>query len=209
MSLPLYVQKRTIARVGLFLSISIFGFLLFRDIYLLFFDKYLLQNDYICVTIQKKKGIDMQKFLLYFTQTLLYITLLVIIALTVCLPWVFNYYLKWSFDGINGLANNRIFLMAFLYMLGISGVWLIFELLSIMRTVQSDPFVTRNVKSLRRISIIGMFTAILFFIKCIIFFTPFTLICGIVLFFCSLFALVLLQVIRQAIIYKQEIDLTI
>lgn len=151
----------------------------------------------------------MSKGLIRFTQILLYLGLIAVIALTIGLPWVLNFYFKWTMDSMNQLSWYRTFVIVFLYLLGIGGTWLVIELIRILKTVTMNPFIARNAASLRRIAFIALILAILFFIKCFLFFTPFTFLCGAILFICSLLSFVLTNVFRQALLYKQEIDLTI
>lgn len=151
----------------------------------------------------------MSKGLIRFTQILLYVGLIVIIALTIGLPWILKFYFRWTMDSMNQASWYRQFVLIFLYLLGIGGLWLNIELIRILKTVTMDPFIARNTTSLKRIAIVALTLSALFFVKCFLFFTPFTFLCGAILFTCSLLAFVLTNVFRQALLYKQEIDLTI
>ena len=151
----------------------------------------------------------MQNHLTRFTQVLLYSTFIFFCLLFIGLPWILKYYFHWSMNGYVASSHYRRFVIAFLYVLGIGGIWMVGELIRIMHTVPSNPFVAKNVSSIRRIGCISLGLALLFVIKCILFFTPFTFICGVVLFICGLLSLVLTQVFSQALRFKQENDLTI
>lgn len=97
----------------------------------------------------------------------------------------------------------------FLVLAGLLALWVLFELIFVMRTVTGDPFVERNVKAFLRMGIAAEAAGALFLAKCFVFFTPMTAVCGIVMLLAGLFALVLAGVFRKAVAYKRENELTI
>ena len=100
--------------------------------------------------------------------------------------------------------------LIFMYIGALLALWLLAEFLLIMRTVQrGQPFVLRNVRSLLHIAICcGICAADMLFM---VFVTPsVTLgICAGILAFGMLCAIVLAHVFRQAVLFKEENDLTI
>lgn len=151
----------------------------------------------------------MRKYLSRITLALLAISFATVLVVMIGLPWFLDSYLHWTFDQYMDSKLYRIFLIFFLYFNALGGLVLLANLMMIMKSVDFDPFIPNNVKALRRLGFIAFLMAISFFVKCILYFTPFTFICGLILLLCSLFALVLAQVFAQAVIFKLENDLTI
>ncbi len=109
------------------------------------------------------------------------------------------------YEGSADLARFYGFLVA----VGCLALWILFELLLVLRTVPGDPFVERNVKAFVRMGLVAEAAGILFAVQCALFFTPMMAVCGVVMVLSGLFALVLSQVFRRAVEFKQENDLTI
>ena len=98
----------------------------------------------------------------------------------------------------------RVFLTA-----GVFALWILFELLLVMRTVSTDPFVQRNVHAFVRMGIAAELAGAMFAVRCAAYFTLMTAVCAIVMLLAGLFALVLAGVFRRAVAFKLENDLTI
>ena len=97
----------------------------------------------------------------------------------------------------------------FLAAMGCLALWILVELAGVLRTVETDPFVEGNVRALFRMGLGAQLAGVAFFIKCFFLFTFMTAVCALVMVLSGLFALVLSQVFRRAVEYKQENDLTI
>ncbi len=104
---------------------------------------------------------------------------------------------------------NPVALRVFLTVAAAFALWILFELLLVMRTVFSDPFVERNVRAFVRMGIAAEVAGAMFAVRCIAYFTPMTAVCAIVMLLAGLFALVLAGVFRRAVAFKRENDLTI
>ncbi len=104
---------------------------------------------------------------------------------------------------------NPAALRAFLTAAAALALWVLFELLLVMRTVPRDPFVERNVRAFVRMGAAAEAAGAMFAVRCAAYFTPMTAACAIVMLLAGLFALVLAGVFRRAVAYKQENDLTI
>jgi len=139
----------------------------------------------------------------------LYAMLIIIIGLIITLPWALNLYIDVFEADIYYSGNARIFIMIFLIVVGVFVTWIVGELIFMMKTIEEDPFVERNAEAFRRMGNVAMILAILFFLKCFSYFTLLTCMCGIMLAICSLVAFTLRHIFRQAVIYKNENDLTI
>ena len=108
--------------------------------------------------------------------------------------------------------------MTFLTAMGAMALWILAELIGVLRSVDTEPvlrsvdtepFVERNVRAFFRMGLAAELAGVAFFIKSGFLFTFMTAVCGLVMVLSGLFALVLAQVFRRAVEYKQENDLTI
>lgn len=87
---------------------------------------------------------------------------------------------------------------------------ILWELRNIFRTVVlEDPFVMKNVQSLKRMGICSFIISACMAVRLLIVITPAALVLVAVFLIAGLFSLVLSQVFDQAVTYKLENDLTI
>ncbi|WRS26910.1 DUF2975 domain-containing protein [Oscillospiraceae bacterium MB08-C2-2] len=129
--------------------------------------------------------------------------------LVVTLPFLLDTYLLILYDAYSVQPGYRTFILSFLMVVGVLALWMLAEMLGMLRTIPADPFIAKNVRTLRRIGIVAILTAALFFGKCLYYFTILTLGCGVILLVGGLFAFTLSDLFNQAVIFKQENDLTI
>ncbi len=113
------------------------------------------------------------------------------------------------FSEYYGAGEELALFYAFLVVAGLIALWILFELLFVMQTLASDPFVERNVRAFYRMGAGAEAAGLLFLAKCFVFFTPMTAVCAVVMLLCGLFALTLAGVFRKAVLYKRENELTI
>jgi len=144
---------------------------------------------------------------------LLKIALYAVLALgimgIVTLPWLLPEY-TWYFYGIRDLTPEyRIFIMLFLLVTAVLGLWIIVEMIRMLDSIPQGPFIRANVRALSRLGSILFVLATIFFAKCFIYVTLLTLGGGCLFTIAGLFALTLANLIRQAVIFKEENDLTI
>jgi len=142
-------------------------------------------------------------------RIILYIVFVEGIALTVTMPFMIDTYMRILYDAYELREGYKIFITVFLMLVGILGLFIVLELIIMLRTMLKNPFVKRNVKSLNIIGITAFITAILFFVKCFLYVTFLTLIFGICLVIFGLFAFTLANLFNKAVEYKEENDLTI
>lgn len=123
------------------------------------------------------------------------------------LPFV----LKWYIGLLNGNTTELYaFLLPFLYVTGILAAIIVFELRKIFITLnRMDPFRMDNVKSFRTIAICCFIIAAAYVVKIFMFNSFLTIILFMVFVIGGFMLLVLSEVFRQAVIVKQENDLTI
>jgi len=142
-------------------------------------------------------------------RIILYIIFAAGVIITVTLPFMIGTYMRVLYDAYEIREGYKIFITVFLMVVGTLGLFIIFELIIMMRTMLKNPFVKRNVKSLNIIGITAFITAALFFMKCFLYVTFLTLAFGICLIILGLFALTLANLFNKAVEYKEENDLTI
>lgn len=105
--------------------------------------------------------------------------------------------------------SRSVSVMAFLTAMGGMALWILIELIGVLRSVDTDPFIERNVHAFYRMGLAAELAGISFFIKSAFIFSFMTAVCGLVMVLSGLFALVLAQVFSRAVAYKRENDLTI
>lgn len=142
-------------------------------------------------------------------RIILYIIFAVGIVLTVTMPFMIDTYMQILYDAYVVHEGYKNFITVFLMLVGTLGLFIILELIIMLRTMLKNPFVRRNVKSLNIIGITAFIIAILFFVKCFLYVTPLTLLVGICLVILGLFAFTLANLFKKAVEYKEENDLTI
>jgi len=87
--------------------------------------------------------------------------------------------------------------------------YIAFELMRMMRTLDGDPFVVRNVRALRRMGLVALGIALMGLSTLLLHPVPLAVIAALPVAMCGLFSLVLANVFEQAVAYKQENDLTV
>lgn len=142
-------------------------------------------------------------------KALLYIIFIAGTMAVLTLPWMLEQYTGAFYDAYYLEPGYKIFITAFMMIVGSLGLWIVGELIVMLRTISSGPFIERNYKALKRMGVASMLTAFLFFAKCLQYVTILTLVCGVLLLVCGLVAFTLCDLFRQAVRYKEENDLTI
>ena len=131
------------------------------------------------------------------------------LLLTLSVPFRLTPYMRFTRDMYASVAEYNSFILVFLLAVGGLGLWIIAELIMMVRTTHTDPFVLRNAKALRRIGYVAMGIAVLFFMKYAFYPTLLTALCGGMLTLLSLFALALAQLFWRAALLIEDSDLTI
>ena len=98
-------------------------------------------------------------------------------------------------------------IIASLCLLG--GEYIAFTLFCMMNTLNSDPFVERNVRALRRMGIVALVIALMGLGTLLLHPVPLAVIAALPVAMCGLFSVVLSRVFAEAVAYKQENDLTV
>jgi hypothetical protein len=127
------------------------------------------------------------------------------IAIFLTLPWCLGI----AFDLIKN-DENYFFLLAFFYFTGIFALSLVHEIRKIFKNINKrNPFIIDNVKSLKSMALASFIIAIAYVVKVIFFPSILTIIMTMVFVIAGLFLLILSEVFHQAVIVKEENDLTI
>lgn len=142
-------------------------------------------------------------------KIMLYVIFAVGVLITTTLPFMIDTYMRVLYDSYALRDGYRIFIIIFLMVVGTLGLFIIFELIAMLRTIAKDPFVKCNVRSLNKIGAVAFTTAALFFLKCLFYTTILTLGFGVCLVICGMFAFTLANLFDRAVEYKEENDLTI
>jgi len=188
--------------------------ILYNNNYLLLFDNILLTFDFSYVMLQNNLTLEV----VFMRETLasrilrytLYGVFFLAVLLTVTLPFMLDFYFDILYDAYYSLRPNyRTFIMPFLMFVGASGAWIVFEMIRMLHSISTSPFVARNVRALKRVGIILFILAAAFFGKCFIYNTFLTMVGAVIFFIACLFAFTLASLFKQAVAFREENDLTI
>ena len=129
------------------------------------------------------------------------------IAIILALPFL----LKWYMDMFRGSISEKYwFLLPFLYVNGVLALEILHELRRIFLTLNKrDPFLMQNVKSLKNMALSAFAISALYVVKIIFFNSFLTIILAMAFIIAGFFGIILAEVFRQAVIVKEENDLTI
>lgn len=129
------------------------------------------------------------------------------IVVFVFLPYILKQFLIL----LSGMTGERYwFLLPFLYITGFPALIAVNEMRKIFRTLnRKNPFMMDNVKSLKRIAAASFIISASYIIKTIFFNSIMTVIIAMVFIIAGLFTIILAEVFRQAVVVKEENDLTI
>jgi hypothetical protein len=149
-----------------------------------------------------------KKSLSFYMKLLLIVIMAITAAVVAALPWVVEMYLKIDYGIYNSQA--RTVLLIVLYPCGICAFFVENELRRIFKTLEDmNPFIEANVKSLNRMGFLMVVVFAMFIVKIALLNTIMTMISAFAFIILAIFCFVLADVFRQAVIYKQENDLTI
>ncbi len=130
------------------------------------------------------------------------------IVIMLSLPWSLPWLMKLFYE--NSTGGLYTFFMIILYILGLSTLVILNELRIIFLSLEkSDPFVHRNVVALKRISALCAVNCLVFLVKIFVANSLMTVIALFVFFIAMLFSLILGEVFKRAVEYKEDNDLTI
>jgi hypothetical protein len=130
------------------------------------------------------------------------------IIIMVSLPWTLSWLMKIFYEG--SVSNLYTFFIIILYVLGLSTLAILNELRIIFNSLEkTDPFTYRNVAALKRITVLCVVNCVVFLVKVFVANSLMTMVALFVFFVAMLFSLILSEVFKKAVEYKEDNDLTI
>ena len=107
-------------------------------------------------------------------------------------------------------SENYDFLLGFLFITGILALVVVNEIRRLLRNINMrNPFIRDNVKSLNRIAVSCLLIAACYVVKIVFYNSFLTIIITMVFIITGFFSIILAEVFQQAVIVKEENDLTI
>ena len=129
------------------------------------------------------------------------------IGILLSLPIVLKWYIGLMYTRT---SENYYFLLGFLFATGIFALVVVQEIRKLLKNLNKrNPFIMDNVKSLNRIAVSCLIIAACYVIKIIFYNSFLTIIITMVFIIAAFFSIILAEVFRQAVIVKEENDLTI
>ena len=129
------------------------------------------------------------------------------IGLLLSLPIALKWYLGLMYTRT---SENYYFLLGFLFITGILALVVVNEIRRLLKNLNKrNPFIIDNVKSLNRIAVSCLTIATCYVVKIIFYNSFLTIIVTMVFIITGFFSIILAEVFRQAVIVKEENDLTI
>jgi hypothetical protein len=126
-----------------------------------------------------------------------------LLVLPILLDWYTEYY------NINISDFRRLYLII-LYSSGLPALVIVYKFIKLFDTLKNNnPFVMENVKILKNLSIYTTIISIEYIIAVFVFRTVFTAVIPIIFVVATLALFILSELFKQAVIYKEENDLTI
>lgn len=109
-----------------------------------------------------------------------------------------------------GTTEDYYFLLGFLFSTGFLGLVIINEIRRIFKTLnRKNPFMMDNVRSLKRIAGASFIIAALYIFKIVFYNSFLTIILMMGFVIAGFFSIIFAEVFRQAVVVKEENDLTI
>jgi len=139
----------------------------------------------------------------------LYGVFILAVLITATLPLMLDTYFKILYDAYSLLPGYRTFIMFFLMFAGICGAWAVLEMILMLRSIPTGPFVLGNVRALKRVGAVSAVLAAAFGVKCFVYITFLTLVGAVIFALACLFAFTLASLFSQAVAFREENDLTI
>ncbi|MGE5474455.1 MAG: DUF2975 domain-containing protein [Ignavibacteriales bacterium] len=148
-----------------------------------------------------------EKGLMVITRYLLDLVFIGGILIFIGLPKILGFYI----DVLRLTGDeNYWFLLGFLYITGLVCLLMVNEMRKIFKNLNSNtPFIIENVRSLNRIAAGSFLLAVSYVIKIIFYNSFLTIIIAMIFIILGLFMRVLAEVFHQAVMVKEENDLTI
>ena len=142
-------------------------------------------------------------------RCILYGVLALTVLMTLTLPFMLDTYFDILYDAYSIHPSYRAFIIPFLMFVGVCGIWIVLELIIMLRSIPTNPFLLRNVRALKRVGIVLAVLAVAFCGKCFVFSTFLTMVGSVSFVLACLFVFTLASLFAQAVAFREENDLTI
>ena len=139
----------------------------------------------------------------------LYVAFVVGLVGAITLPFTIDTFFRVFRNAPTMLPDYRAFILTFLMALAVPCLWIVLEMIFMLNSIPTGPFVTRNVNALYRIGVIFFVLSVAFFGWFIAFFNVIVLAGRFFMIGSGLFSFTLAALIRQAIVFREENELTI
>jgi hypothetical protein len=140
---------------------------------------------------------------------LLYVVFGVGLFMAVTLAFMVDTYVYMVHGTASITQQYRDFIVPFLLSVAIPCLWINTEMIYMLKTIPTEPFIRSNTKRLKRVGLLFLVLSGAFFTKCFFFMTFLTLFCAMLFVGAGLFAFTLSSLIEQSIVLKEENELTI
>ena len=129
------------------------------------------------------------------------------LGIILSLPIVLKWYLELMYTTT---SENYYFLLGFLFVTGIFALVVVNEIRNLLKNLNKrNPFIIDNVKSLNRVAVACLIIAACYVIKIFFYNSFLTIIVMMVFIIAGFFSIILAEVFRQAVIVKEENEMTI
>lgn len=125
------------------------------------------------------------------------------------LPFTIDTFFRFFRGAPTLLAEYRSFILPFLMAIAVPCLWVVGEMILMMNSIPTGPFVPRNVRALNRCGVVFFVLAAAFFVWFAAFFNVVVFAGAFFMIGSGLFSFTLAALIRQAIVLREENDLTI
>ena len=118
--------------------------------------------------------------------------------------------LRWYIENFRVDINNYYPMLMLLYVSGVTALYIVFKFVKLFKALEDNkPFIAENVEILKNISIGCLVIAVLYLIGIFIFNSVFVAVIFMIFTIAYFAFLILAELFRQAVQYKEENDLTI
>lgn len=107
------------------------------------------------------------------------------------------------------MPEYRAFVLPFLMAVAVPCLWVVAEMIFMLNTIPTGPFVLRNVRALNRLGVVFFILSLAFFGFTVFFPNILVLVGGFFMVGAGLFAFTLAALIRAAVVFREENELTI
>jgi hypothetical protein len=139
----------------------------------------------------------------------LYVAFVVGLMGAVTLPFTIDTFFRVFRNAPTLLSQYRSFVLPFLMALAVPCLWVVAEMILMLNSIPKGPFVMRNVKALNRIGFVFFGISLAFFGWNFVFLNIIVMGGAFFMIGSGLFSFTLASLIKQAIVFREENDLTI